>query len=134
MKNQIDSPKKGKGPLTFTVPADRKARLSEFKKLEIHNKISQVLIHNKIIETENPQAIPTLIMHGLNKACRSNETDFADFIEPIRTLVPRPNPYALYLTRYISEIIINDPNVIDVYGTDEEIYKLIDNTISRGLD
>ncbi|MBE9542247.1 MAG: DUF507 family protein, partial [Proteobacteria bacterium] len=68
---------------------------------------------------------------GLNKAYRSNEFDFKYFTAPIRTLVPRPNPYALYLTQYILEVIINDPHVIDVYGTDLEIYTLIDGIISQ---
>jgi hypothetical protein len=29
------------------------------------------------------------------------------------------------------EVIINDPSVIDVYGTDQEIYKIINNVITR---
>ena len=70
-------------------------------------------------------------MQGLNKAYKSNEFDFKYFTAPIRTVVPRPNPYALYLTQYILEVMINDPNVIDVYGTDLEIYTLIDNVISQ---
>jgi len=109
----------------------RRDRFFKFKLKEIHNKISQAILINKIIETENSQAISDLIMQGLNKAYRSNEFDFKFFIAPIRTLVPRPNPYALYLTQYILEVIIDDPHVIDVYGTDLEIYTLIGNIISQ---
>jgi hypothetical protein len=109
----------------------RRDRFFKFKLSEIHNKLSQALLLNKIIETENPQAISDLVMQGLNKAYKSNEFDFKYFIAPIRTIVPRPNPYALYLTQYILEVIINDPHVIDVYGTDLEIYTLIDNIISQ---
>jgi len=109
----------------------RRDRFFKFKLSEIHNKVSQALLLNKIIETENPQAISDLIMQALNKAYKSNEFDFKYFIAPIRTIVPRPNPYALYVTQYILEVIINDPHVIDVYGTDLEIYTLIDNIISQ---
>ncbi|TET94354.1 MAG: DUF507 family protein [Desulfobacteraceae bacterium] len=109
----------------------RRDRFFKFKLAEIHNKVSQAILLNKIIETENSQAISDLIMQGLNKAYKSNEFDFKYFIAPIRTLVPRPNPYALYLTQYILEVIIDDPNVIEVYGTDLEIYTLIDNIISQ---
>ena len=109
----------------------RRDRFFKFKLSEIHNKVSQALLLNKIIETENPQAISDLIMRGLNKAYKSNEFDFRYFTAPIRTLVPRPNPYALYLAQYILEVIINDPNVIDVYGTDLEIYTLIDGIIRQ---
>ena len=109
----------------------RRDRFFKFKLAEIHNKVSQALLLNKIIETENPQAISDLVMQSLNKAYKSNEFDFKYFIAPIRTLVPRPNPYALYVTQYILEVIINDPHVIDIYGTDLEIYTLIDNIISQ---
>ena len=109
----------------------RRDRFFKFKLSEIHNKVSQALLLNKIIETENPKPVSDLIMQGLTKAYKSNEFDFKYFTAPIRTLVPRPNPYALYLTQYILEVIINDPNVIDIYGTDLEIYTLIDGIISQ---
>jgi hypothetical protein len=109
----------------------RRDRFFRFKLSEIHNKVSQALLLNKIIETENPQAISDLIMQGLNKAYKSSEFDFKYFIAPIRNIVPRPNPYSLYLTQYILEVIIDDPHVIDIYGTDLEIYTLIDRIISQ---
>ena len=109
----------------------RRDRFFRFKLSEIHNKVTQALLLNKIIETENPQAVSDLIMQGLNKAYKSSEFDFKYFTAPLRTLVPRPNPYALYLAQYILEVLINDPNVIDVYGTDLEIYTLIDGIISQ---
>ncbi len=109
----------------------RRDRFFKFKLKEIHNKLSQALLLNKVIETDNPQAVSDLIMQGLNKAYKSNEFDFKYFIAPIRTLVPRPNPYSLYLTQYILEVIIDDPNIIEIYGTDQEIYALIENIISN---
>ncbi|MBW1690087.1 MAG: hypothetical protein DRG87_05375 [Deltaproteobacteria bacterium] len=109
----------------------RRDRFFKFKLSEIHNKVSQALLLNKIIETENPQAISDLIMQGLNKAYKTSEFDFKYFIAPIRNVVPRPNPYSLYLTQYLLEVMIDNPNVIDIYGTDLEIYKLIDGIISQ---
>jgi hypothetical protein len=109
----------------------RRDRFFKFKLSEIHNKLTQALLLNKIIETENPRAVSDLVLQGLNKAYRSNEFDFKFFIAPIRTLVPRANPYSLYLTQFILEVVIDDPNVIEVYGTDVEIYTLIDKIISQ---
>jgi hypothetical protein len=109
----------------------RRDRFFKFKLSEIHNKVSQALLLKRIIETENSQAISDLIMQGLNKAYKTSEFDFRYFIAPIRNIIPRPNPYALYLTQYILEVIINDPHVIDIYGTDLEIYKLIDGIITQ---
>jgi len=111
--------------------SSRRDRFFKVKLSEIHSKLFQSLLLNKIIETDNPQAISNLLLQGLNKAYKTNEFDFKYFIAPIRALVPRPNPYALYLTQYILEVIINDPNVIDIYGTDLEIYGQIDKIIRQ---
>lgn len=111
--------------------AFQRDRFFKFKLNEIHSKLTQALLMNKIIETDNPAAVGELILQGLKKALKSSEFDFKYFIAPIRNLVARPNPYSLYMTQYVMEVVINDPNVIDVYGTDEEIYKVIDEVISR---
>ena len=111
--------------------AFQRDRFFRFKLPEIHNKLTQALLMNKIIETDNPAAVSELILQGLKKALKSSEFDFKYFIAPIRNIVPRPNPYSLYMTQYVNEVIINDPSVIDVYGTDEEIYKIINQVISQ---
>jgi hypothetical protein len=35
------------------------------------------------------------------------------------------------MTQYILEVMINDPSVIEVYGTDQEIYKVVNDVISQ---
>ena len=70
-------------------------------------------------------------MKGLKKILKVNEFDLKYFIAPIRDIVPRPNPISLYITQYILEVVINDPSVIDVYGTDEDIYRVVNDIISR---
>ena len=109
----------------------RRDRFFRFKLSEIHNKLAQALFLNKIIETENPQAVSDLVMKGLNKAYRSNEFDFKYFIAPLRDITPRPNLLSLYVTQYILEVILNDPSVIEVYGTDLEIYKTVNKIITQ---
>jgi len=111
--------------------AFQRDRFFKFKLNEIHNKLTQALLMNNIIETDNPAAIGELVLQGLKKALKSSEFDFKYFIAPIRNLVARPNPYSLYMTQYVLEVLINDPNVIDVYGTDEEIYQVINEVLSK---
>ena len=106
-------------------------RFLRFKLPEIHNKLSQTLLMKKIIETDNPGAVSENILKGLKKAVRSSEFDFKYFIAPIRSIVPRPNPYSLYMTQYIMEVLIDDPDVIEIYGTDEEIYRVVNEVFSR---
>jgi hypothetical protein len=111
--------------------AFQRDRFLKFKLPEIHKSLSQDLLMEKIIETDNPAIVSDLILKGLRKILNTNEFDFKYFIAPIRNLVPRPNPFSLYMTQYILEVIIDDPCVIDVYGTDQDIYKIINNVITR---
>ena len=106
-------------------------RFLRFKLSEVHNKLYQKLLVEKVIETEDPAAISASLLSGLKKALNSSEFDFKYFVAPIRDLVPRPNPYSLYMTQYIMEVLINSPAVIEVYGTDLEIYKKINEVISK---
>ena len=111
--------------------AYQEGRFFRFKLPEIHNKLRQILLQEKIIETDNAAAISDSIFRGLKKALHSSEFDFEYFISPIRNLVPRPNPYSLYMTQYLMEVLIDDPNVIEIYGTDEEVYHVINRVISQ---
>ena len=111
--------------------AFQRDRFLKFKLPEIHKSLSQDLLMEKIIETDNPAVVSDLILKGLRKTLSTNEFDFKYFIAPIRNLVPRPNPISLYITQYILEVIINDPSVIDVYGTDQEIYKIVNDVMTR---
>ena len=111
--------------------AFQRDRFFKFKLPEIHKSLSQNLLMEKIIETDNPTAVSDLILKGLRRILKTNEFDFKYFIAPIRNLVTRPNPISLYLTQYILEVVIDDPAVIDVYGTDQEIYKIVNDVITR---
>jgi len=111
--------------------AFQRDRFFKFKLPDIHGKLTQTLLMEKVIETENPGAISAEILKALKKAMRSSEFDFKYFISPIRDLVPRANPFSLYMTQYIMEVLINDPNVIEIYGTDLEIYKIVNDVITQ---
>lgn len=106
-------------------------RFFKYKLTEIHNKLSQTLLMEKIVETENPAAVSTSLLRCLKKALSSSQFDFDFFIAPIRDLVPRANRHSLYITQYILEVLIDDPNVVDVFGTDEEIYRIVNQVISK---
>ena len=111
--------------------AFQKDRFFKFKMKEIHNKLSQALLMEKVIETENPAAVSDSLLKCLKKAMNSSRFDFDFFIAPIRGLVPRANRHSLYVTQYILEVLIDDPNVLEVYGTDEEIYRIVNEVISK---
>jgi hypothetical protein len=111
--------------------AFQRDRFFKFKLPEIHARLPQALLMEKIIETDNPAALSDLLLKGLKKLLKSSEFDSKYFVAPIRNLLPRPNPISLYMTQYILEVIINDPSVIEIYGTDLEIYKVLDDVIAQ---
>jgi len=106
-------------------------RFLKFKLNEIHRNLVQTLLMEKIVETENPAAISDAILNGLKKAMNSEEFDLQYFVAPIRGLVPRPNPYSLYMTQFIMEVLIDNPEVVEIYGTDLEIYKVVNKVFSQ---
>ncbi len=111
--------------------AFKRDRFFKFKVTEIHSKLFQALLMKKIIETENPAAISDALLKGLKKLLNISEFDLRYFIAPIRDLVPRPNPYSLYMTQYIMETLIDDQNVIEIYGTDRDIYEAVNEIFSQ---
>ncbi len=111
--------------------AYQQGRFFKYKQDEIHGKLIQTLMQEEIIETDNAAAVSSALMKGIKKAANSSEFDFTYFISPIRMLVPRPNPYSLYMTQYLMEVLINDPSVIEIYGTDEDVYHVINRVISQ---
>ena len=111
--------------------AFQRDRFFKFKLPEIHKSLSQALLMEKVVETDNPAALSELILQGLKQALRVNEFDFKYFVAPLRNLLPNPNPVALYMTQYVLEVVLNDPSVIEVYGTDMEIYRVVNDVISK---
>lgn len=111
--------------------AFQRDRFFKFKLPEIHSKLTQTILMKKVIETENPAMLSDAVKKGLKKALNSSQFDFDYFIAPLRKIVPRPNPYSLYMAQYIVEVLVDDPNVIDVYGTDEEIYHIVNEVFSQ---
>jgi len=111
--------------------AFQRDRFFKFKLQEIHSNLTQSLLMEKIIETDNSAAFSDSLLAGLKKFLKISEFDYKYFIAPIRNIVPRPNPVSLYITQYILEVVINDPSVIEVYGTDNEIYQVVNKVIAN---
>jgi len=111
--------------------AFQRDRFFKFKLPEIHTKLTQALLMEKVVETEHPAALGDLLLQGLKQALKANEFDFKYFVAPLRNLLPNPNPIALYMTQHILEVVLNDPSVAEVYGTDLEIYRLVNDVIKK---
>lgn len=86
------------------------------------NKVSMRLVETGLVETVSKNAIQEQIAKCLDTLCRAEVFDIDFKIAPFRTLVASPNVVSLYLTAYIVETLINHKDVIDIFGSDEDIY------------
>jgi len=97
------------------------------------NKVSMKLIESKLVETVSKSSIENQIARCLDTLCKAEDFDIDYMVAPFRTLVSNPNIASLYLTAFIVEKLINHKDVIDVYGSDEDIYFCIQKELSALL-
>ena len=98
---------------------------------ELSTKLVQRLLDDHIIETSSDSAIREIFSKMLVKVSEMEEFDIQFKIAPIRTLVPNPNFISLFLTQYITEDLIENPNILDVFGDDAAIYRSVDTVMSK---
>tara|TARA_B100000614_G_scaffold199591_1_gene180738 strand:- start:274 stop:699 length:426 start_codon:yes stop_codon:yes gene_type:complete len=98
------------------------------------NRVSMRLIENGLIETVSKSSIENQIVRCLDTMCRAEDFDIDYAVAPFRTLVSNPNIASLYLTAFIVETLINHKDVIDVFGSDEDIYFCIQKELNNLMD
>lgn len=98
------------------------------------NKVSMKLIESGLIETVSKSSIENQIARCLDTMVRAEDFDIDYAVAPFRTLVSNPNIASLYLTAFVVETLINHKDVIDVYGSDEDIYFCIQKQLNNLLD
>ncbi len=98
---------------------------------EIADMISMKLIEERLIETTSKADLDGQISLALQTILDSEEFDIQFQTANLRTLVPRPNFISLYVTAFILEKLINHKCIVDIFGTDEEIYWSVNKQVSR---
>jgi hypothetical protein len=97
------------------------------------NAISSKLIEKNLVETTNQNAFEEQIRSCLDKMTRMDDFDIDFQIAPLRNIVPQPQIVSLYVTAYVIEKLINHKDVVDIYGSDEEIYFTINQQVKKFL-
>lgn len=97
------------------------------------NAIAMKLVENNLVETTNKNVLEEQIAKCIEKLSRSDEFDRDYKIAPFRNLVPNPNIVSIYVTAFVIETLINHKVVVDIYGSDEEIYSCINRQVSKFL-
>ena len=97
----------------------------------LSNAIATKLVENNLVETTNKNSLEVQIQKCLDKLGRSEDFDIDYQIAPIRNLVPQPQIVSLYVTAFVIEKLINHKDVVDIFGSDEEIYFTINKQVLK---
>ena len=99
----------------------------------LSNAIAMKLVESKLVETTNKNALEEQIHGSLEKLSHADDFDIDYQIAPFRNLIHQPHIVSIYLTAFVIEKLINHKDVIDIFGSDEEIYLCIHKQVKKYL-
>jgi hypothetical protein len=89
------------------------------------------LIESSLVETTSKNTLEAEIIQCLETLCRADDFDIDYQVAPIRNLVQQPNVVSLYLTSFVIEKLINHKAIVDIYGSDTDIYVCINEQVEK---
>jgi hypothetical protein len=99
----------------------------------LSNAIAMKLVERNLIETTNKNTLEEQLNGCLEKMGRMEDFDIDYQIAPFRNLVPQPHIVSIYVTSFVIEKLINHKDVVDIFGSDEEIYFTINEQVKKYL-
>jgi hypothetical protein len=99
----------------------------------LSNAISMKLVESDLIETHNKNSLEEQISNCLEKLTRADDFQIDYQIAPIRNIVSHPHIVSLYVTAFVIEHLIEHKDIVDIYGSDEEIYACINKQVIKYL-
>lgn len=99
----------------------------------LSNAIAMKLVENSLVETTSKNSLEEQIRLCLDKLGRADDFDIDYQISPLRGLVPQPHVVSIYVTAFVLEQLINHKDTIDIFGSDEEIYTVINRQVNKFL-
>jgi hypothetical protein len=97
----------------------------------LSNRISIRLIEKRLVETTSKDELEHQLNICLRSLLTAEEFDVQYLVANVRNVVPRPHFVSLFLTAFIVEKLIDHKAVVDIYGTDEEIYRCVNNEVFK---
>ena len=99
----------------------------------LSNAIAMKLVESNLVETTSKNILEEQILNCLEKLSHADEFDIDFQNAPFRNIVPQPNIVSLYVTAFVIETLINHKVVVDIFGSDEEIYLCINQQVTKFL-
>jgi len=124
--SKIESSKEYERRRAINLAGDRLDPLS--------NSISMKLVENDLVETTNKNTLQEQIAFCLEKLIHADDFDIDYQIAPFRSIVSSPHVVSLYVTAFVIEQLIKHKDIVDIYGSDEEIYTCIHSQVTRHLE
>jgi hypothetical protein len=97
------------------------------------NAIAMKLVEEKLVETTSKNSLEEQIALCLDKLSRAEDFDIDYATSPFRNIVPNPHVVSIYVMAFVLENLINHKDVVDIYGSDEEIYLCINQQVKKYL-
>ena len=99
----------------------------------LSNAIAMKLIESNLVETTNKNVLEEQIKNCLDTLSRADDFEIDYQNAPFRQTVPNPHVVSLYVTAFVIETLINHKVVVDIYGSDDEIYRCINQQVAKFL-
>lgn len=99
----------------------------------LSNDIAMKLVENNLIETTNKNGLEEQIMKCLDKLGRADDFDIDYQLAPHRNLVKHFHVVSLFVTAFVLEKLIDHKDVVDIFGSDEDIYFCINSQVAKHL-
>ena len=97
------------------------------------NAVAMKLVESQLVETTDKNGLEEQIVKCLDDLSRADEFDIDYLIAPYRQLVKHPNVVSIYMTAYLLEKLIDHRTVVDIYGSDNDIYGCIHEQVAKIL-
>jgi len=136
---KVFRPSKGESKILSRIESSKEyARRKAIKNARdgiepLSNAIAMKLVENDLVETTNKNVLEEQITKCIEKLSRSEDFDVDYKIAPFRHIVQNPSVVSLYITAFVIETLINHKVIVDVYGSDEEIYLCINRQVIKLL-
>jgi hypothetical protein len=97
---------------------------------QLAQKLAIKLIEANLVETTNQRDLEEALADCIQALLHAEDFDIQYAIAPLRNLIARPNRISLYITAFVVERLLDHRSVVDVYGTDEEIYNVVNGEVT----
>jgi VIT1/CCC1 family predicted Fe2+/Mn2+ transporter len=95
------------------------------------NAIAMKLVEERLVETTNKNSLEEQVAKSIEKLGRADDFEIDYQVAPVRNIVSTPNIVSLYLTAFVIEQMINHKDVVDIFGSDEDIYFCINRQVNK---